>query len=230
MRSVALVVPVLVVAGCVPDEVGREVQSAEAVACLDLPGPFSSPATFEGLAVADGAPDGTEEWVVGARCDQVARRFSISDGDATWHVGYGWIEDHQDATDPLDIDPSSPLSLSFWAIEERAGFVVTQLDRVVAAIAVGIGDPALPADAVPGLEIRDGHTTGTQAVDCGTQVSRTIVFRGDEDLELEPIDSDWIQVDGQLTRAWAFAAWGMRNASCDQDGEESWGIWRTEEG
>ena len=56
------------------------------------------------------------------------------------------------------------------------------------------------------------------------------MFRGDEDVDLEPIDADWLHVDGQLTKAWALAAWGVRNATCDQDGELSWAIWRTEEG
>ncbi|MCB9686202.1 MAG: hypothetical protein H6738_22860 [Alphaproteobacteria bacterium] len=216
--------------GCIPDEVGREVQSGDAVACLAAPVAFDAEVTVSGIIVADGAPDGDEGWTAGARCDEISRRFSILDGDQTWHVGYGWTEDGPDATQVLDITPESEVDLYFMAQDERAGFVLTQLERIVAATSVGIGDPALLANAVPGLEIRDGRTTGTQHIDCGTQVSRSIVFRGDEDVDLEPVDSDWLHVDGQLTRAWALAAWGVRNATCDQDGELSWAIWRTEEG
>lgn len=224
------IVSILTLAGCVPDEVGREVQSGDAVACLAMSGTFTSPATLSGIIVADGTPSGNETWVAGARCDQISRRFSVTDGDQTWHVGYGWTEDHLDATEALDITPESEVDLSFMADGERAGFVLTQLGRIVAATSVGIGDPALLPNVVPGLEIRDGRTTGTQQIDCGTQVARSIVFRGDEDVDLEPVDSDWLHVDGQLAKAWALAAWGVRNATCDQDGELSWAIWRTEEG
>ncbi len=225
-----------VLVACGVDEVGRGVQSAEAVACLDAPdASIALPVTVEGAALADGAPDGTETWDVGARCESVARRLELVDADRrVWRVGYGWLEGGAPATSPLAIGPESELVLDFHAEAEHAGFVLTELDRLVAAVAVGIGDPGLPAGAVTGLDVRDGPSTGSEPTDCGDRVARRIVFDGDgEPIELEPVDADWMRVDGVEVRAWALAAWGMRDAhlddaagTCPRDGELSWALWR----
>lgn len=213
---------------CVPDEVGRLVQSGEPVACLDAPETPVSPVRVTGFATADGEPDGTEQWDVGARCDQVTRRFELVDGDGElWRVGYGWQEAGSDATVPVDVGPDSEeLDLEFRFEADTAGFVLQELGRVVAALSVGIGDPALPETAVPGLSILRGESRGSEATDCGRRVTRSIVFEGDEVVELEPVDAAWTSVAAQQTRVWALAAWGVENATCAEDGELSWAVWR----
>lgn len=222
---------------CVPDEPGTRVQSAEPTACLGPPpgadlGPDGELHGIEviGQITADRPAEAGPE--LGARCGGEVREFEVTTPRGqVWVVGYGWSEDGLDATPPLDVTPNAPVRLVFrWVTSfgEAAGFALYEEDRLVAGLDVGTWGPALtPADLPPGLRVSQGRVTGSDAQPCGRRVAREVVFDSDETLTLEAIDQAPLRVDGIPSEAWALAAWGWEEPTCeDVAGEFSWAVWR----
>ena len=225
-----LLLPLL--AGCLPEEPGRGVLTAEPAACLSGPLPIDGElgeVVVSGAAVAHGPVEG-ESLEHGVRCDNARMLLSVDDGADVWTIGYGWSEGGADVTPPMDVTPGASVQLTFRHVRsfgDAAGFVLLQEGVLVAALEVGAWGPALRGADVPGVRASEGQVTGSERDACGRKVARQVLFDGDEQLALEAIDSAPLRIDGNPTTAWALASWGWENLECtDLAGELSWAVFR----
>lgn len=165
-------------------------------------------------------------------CGEHSRVLTIlGDDGGIYGVGYGlWDEDGIDITPSLDLMAGDDVYLHFVSIEsfgEAAGFVVQDTDSVAFAIEVGTWGPALERGVFPGLEVGTGELVGSGRTDCGDTEAREILFAGDAERAITPMDDALITVGGEAYRAWALSAWDYTLAECtDVAGELVWAVFR----
>jgi hypothetical protein len=184
-----------------------------------------------GQVVAMGAGSGGELFP----CNDaiVDHSVAIVDADgATWTLGYG-LKDADGATagPPLDLVNGADVSLTFRAVQsgegQSAGFVLSDASGALAAVELGAwGDALEPAD-LPTLAISTGSERAREASECGDIVQTSIVFRGDDEVEITPVNSDIVTIDGVEHTAWAIAAWDYDQTTCpDSVGVRAWALFR----
>ena len=224
--------PLLAIA-CLPEEPGREVQTAEPVLCLAPPSAAAPPEAGSAWSVAGYATGSTGAdggaFADGVRCERATRILTVSDDRGDWRVGYGWSVDGLDVTPAIALAPGDPVDLLFRASDGAAGLVLRSRGHLIAAIEVGVGGPALDDGDLPALVIGEGPVVGSETDACGRKVSREVRFvvDGADTASLEPVDDAAITFEGAPITAWALASWGWQDATCDQvEGELSWALWR----
>lgn len=231
MRSL----PIVLLLGACSDEEVLVAEAGGASACLGndagavAEGEFNGwTVTGEVLALGAGAEGGLHP------CDSsvVDHSVALLDGDGvTWLLGYGLRDaDGKTAGPPLDIDQGSTATLTFRSVQSfgtAAGFVLSDDTGVVVAVEAGAWGPALESGDVPGLTVAVGDEVATSTDGCGTVVSSSLVFTGDDTQTVTPVGSETVSVGGVELEAWALAAWDYEDVRCtDVAGVVSWALFR----
>lgn len=200
--------------------------SGDAEACLE----GSADAGGETLAISATVLADDAATLACARAG--GRSLALTDSnDNDWTLGYAlWDLDGADITAPLDLDVGDTVTVLVRRDPsgEPFGFVVTDDQSIVAALAVGRGGLGLEDGDVPDLQVSDGELLARANTTCGELVSRELVFSGDATITLSPYEDRLITVS-----ATAYTATALRNTSyeagdpcADGHADELWAIWR----
>ena len=97
-----------------------------------------------------------------------------------------------------------------------AGFALTRDGALGAAADEGAWGGALAPDDLPGLAVTPGDVVATERGDCLPVEGHSLVFTGDDTVEVVPVSSSSVDVDGSPLSALAVAAWGYGEPTgCD---------------
>ena len=158
---------------------------------------------------------------IDAHAGDCTRAFTVEDADGVQStIGLLVLDaDNLDITPDLNVEVGAEVSLIYryrmvWG--DVAGFSVSDSTGLVAAAEEGAWGGALEADDLGGLSVSVGELIGSEETSCEPVEGHSLVFSGDEDMELDPIDSDTVVVAGRTLTAHAIAAyeWGAGNG-CD---------------
>ena len=138
--------------------------------------------------------------------------LTMEDGDGIAHtIGYAAKDG-----DAADITPVSSLAVGdtvqlaydyrfVWG--DVAGFAIYADDGLVVAADEGVWGGAFALDMLDGLTVSYGDKLGTEETDCMPMDGYTMVFHGDSDVVVEPINSAEVEIGGVAVQALAVAAW-----------------------
>lgn len=144
-----------------------------------------------------------------------------ADDGTRYSVGWSLADaEAQDLTPDFDVADGERVSLLYryrmvWG--DAAGFVLRDAEGdVVAAADEGAWGSALEEGDVPGLAVSPGEVVATEATECEPLEGHTLLFEGDDTVEIEPVGSDAITVGGAEFTAYALRAtsWG-EGTGCD---------------
>ncbi len=151
-----------------------------------------------------------------------SRNLDVHVGEGTvYRVGWTLLDDDgTDITPDFDVAEGDAVTLLYryrlvWG--DAAGFVLRDADdNVVAAADEGAWGSALEEGDVPGLSVSPGEVVATEATDCEPLEGHTLLFEGDDTVEIEPVDSGTVAVGGAEFTAYALRAtsWG-EGTGCD---------------
>jgi len=179
-------------------------------------------ATVDGIVSAIDAGDCA--WQVhvddGSGTDSVLG-FSVTDGD-----GAGLTPDVTLAVgDTVHIEAHERL---VWGTV--SGFSVTAADGLVVAADEGGWGGAFADEPIDGLSVELGEVVSHEAHECVPIEGHTLVFHGDTELSLTPIEEGSLDVGGVALTAQAVAAWGYgQGTSCaitDTTDVAAWTVYR----
>ncbi|MBM4393401.1 MAG: hypothetical protein FJ090_19945 [Deltaproteobacteria bacterium] len=159
---------------------------------------------------------------LGAASGDCAQEVEIEgDERAVRRVGWRLTDaEGNDVTPDFDVAVGDSVALSYryrmvWG--DVAGFVLLDGDgSLLAAADEGAWGDALDDGDVPGLAVTPGEVVATEATVCEPLEGHTLVFEGDDTVEIEPIASDSVTVGGAALTAHAVRAtsWG-EGAGCE---------------
>ncbi len=146
----------------------------------------------------------------------------IEQADGTL-AAIGWSladAEANDLTPDFDVAVGDAVTLLYryrmvWG--DTAGFVLHDAEgAVVAAAEEGRWGNALEDGDVAGLSVSPGEVVATEATECEPLEGHTLVFEGDNTVEIEPVASETVTVGGADFTAYALRAtsWG-EGTGCD---------------
>lgn len=161
--------------------------------------------------------------------------IALEDGADVRTVGLSVRDaDGVDATPALDLAEGDVVSLVYryrfvWG--DVAGFALHDADGLVVAAEEGAWGGSDVVQAVPGLAVRRGDdVVAREATDCVPIEGYSLVFEGDEAVELVPVAEAPVVVGGAELTAVAVASWDYgESTSCaisDATGFQSWVVYR----
>lgn len=165
-----------------------------------------------------------------------ARSVTVDDGAGEVHTVGLSVGDAADAdiAPALDVAVGDAVHLVYryrfvWG--DVAGFALSDADGLVVAAEEGAWGGALQEGDVPGLSVRRGDdVVAREAAECQPLEGFSLVFEGDEAVELVPVDTAPLSVDGAALTAIAVASWDYgESATCqisDVTGYDSWVVHR----
>ena len=164
-------------------------------------------------------------------CDgSVSRVLTIAGNDGvTWSLGYG-LQDASgaDLTPALDVEPGGSIYLRFRAASSFAtatGFALQDTESLIAALESRA--PVLEAADAGGLAVVQGDVADYGADDCGDQTGYTLIFEGDADLEMTPVEDRLITLNAHALHAYALSSWAYSAQTCeDAGGVSAWAAFR----
>ena len=165
-------------------------------------------------------------------CDQISRILTIiADDGLIYDLGYGYYDEHgKDLTQALDVRSGDSVYLHFVSVEsfgQAEGFVLQDNDSVIGALEVGTWGPALEDGAFPGLTVSAGDPVGGGSEDCGDVVATEMVFTGDAERRITPVEDELITAGATAYRAYALASWDYETTTCtDVGGAQIWAAMR----
>lgn len=148
--------------------------------------------------------------------------LTIEQADGTL-ASIGWTlldGEGNDLTPDFNVAEGDQVSFTYryrmvWG--DVAGFVLRDAEgEVIAAADEGAWDNALEEGDVPGLAVSPGEVVATEATECEPLEGHTLIFEGDNTVEIEPVASDTVTVGGADFTAYALRAtsWG-EGTGCD---------------
>jgi len=161
-------------------------------------------------------------------CGQISRVLTIiADDGLIYDMGYGFYDEHgKDITRALDVRSGDDVYLHFVSIEsfgEAEGFVLQDNDSVIGALEVGTWGPALEEGSFPGLAVTAGDPVGGGSEDCGDVIANELVFQGDAERRITPVEDELITAGATAYHAYALASWEYETTTCtDVAGEQIW--------
>jgi hypothetical protein len=113
--------------------------------------------------------------------------------------------------------------VSVQSFGEAEGFVLQDNDSVIGALEVGTWGPALEEGSFPGLTVVAGDPVGGGSEDCGDVVANELVFQGDAERRITPVEDELITAGATAYHAYALASWDYETTTCtDVAGEQIW--------
>ncbi len=227
---------VAVISGCAASEL-PEPERGSLAACLGGP---------DVVTGADGDFDITVEGVVVERfawdynlapCGGVEQGVQIEDAEGQiWSLGLGILdEDNKFVRTPRLAPKGRQVSFTYryrhpWG--DVSGFVLSDVDGIVAVVEEGSWGGALREDDVPGLEVNAGKKIiAEEETDCAPLIGYDLHFKADSHLTLPPVESEAIEIEGRPYVAHAISAHedGIAENGCeiaDTPGIFAWAITR----
>lgn len=159
--------------------------------------------------------------------------LTVDGGDGTSHtLGFDAFDADANAL-TLDLSGSIGTLVTFGfrtgggAMIPISGVFVTDDAGLLLAADEGAGAGALEGEAVPGLAVTAGTETVAGTVGkCGGDLGSTVVFEGDDTLELTPVEEGILTVSGAEMKATALASTRYEpGTTCDLSDQPSYLMW-----
>jgi hypothetical protein len=193
------------------------IEQGVASVCLGQDGGLAPPVTearlyeLSGEVTLAGASPGPSAYTDLPCAETPGYAFSVLDADGvTWTVGWTAATPSGEdltANPPINLgDTVSVLVRATVSFGTAAGLRVDGADGLLVALEDGSWGPGLQAGDVPEVQVTKGEALGESKTDCGPINGTSLLFGGEEGLELDPVSSDSVELGGVSYKATALAA------------------------